>query len=64
MGVLHPVLGEALAIIEVAVMLTIIGTALFGSQTLSVPSAFCAGSETDPSRRGRGGAEQRPSVRR
>lgn len=34
-GVLHPVLGEVLAIIEVVVVLTIIGTALFGSQTLS-----------------------------
>jgi hypothetical protein len=34
-GVLHPVLGEVLAIIEVVVALTIIGTALFGSQTLS-----------------------------
>lgn len=34
-GVLHPVLGEVLAVIEVVVALTIIGTALFGSQTLS-----------------------------
>jgi len=34
-GVLHPVLGEVLAVIEVVVVLTIIGTALFGSQTLS-----------------------------
>jgi hypothetical protein len=34
-GVLHPVLGEVVAIIEVVVALTIIGTALFGSQTLS-----------------------------
>ena len=34
-GVLHPVLGEVLAIIEVVVVLTIIGTALFGSPTLS-----------------------------
>jgi hypothetical protein len=34
-GVLHPVLGEVIAIIEVAVVLTIIGTALFGSSALS-----------------------------
>ena len=34
-GMLHPVLGEVLAVIEVVVVLTIIGTALFGSQTLS-----------------------------
>jgi hypothetical protein len=34
-GVLHPVLGEVLVLIEVAVALTIIATALFGSQTLS-----------------------------
>ena len=34
-GVLHPLLGEVLAVIEVVVVLTIIGTALFGSQTLS-----------------------------
>ena len=30
-GVLHPLLGEVLAVIEVVVVLTIIGTALFGS---------------------------------
>lgn len=35
MGMLHPVLGEALTIIEVAVTLTIIGTALFGNSALS-----------------------------
>jgi hypothetical protein len=34
-GVLHPVLGEVIAVIEVAVILTIIGTALFGSSALS-----------------------------
>jgi hypothetical protein len=34
-GMLHPVLGEVLAVIEVVVALTIIGTALFGSHTLS-----------------------------
>jgi hypothetical protein len=34
-GVLHPVLGEVIAVIEVAVILTIIGTALFGSMALS-----------------------------
>ena len=34
-GVLHPVLGEAFAVIEVVVVLTIIGTALFGSSVLS-----------------------------
>jgi hypothetical protein len=34
-GVLHHVLGEVLATIEMAVALTIIGTALFGSSTLS-----------------------------
>jgi len=33
--VLHPVLGEAFAIIEMVVVLTIIGTALFGSSILS-----------------------------
>jgi hypothetical protein len=32
---LHPVLGEVLAIMEIVVVLTIICTALFGSQTLS-----------------------------
>ncbi len=34
-GVLHPVLGEVIAIIEVVVVLTVIGTALFGSPALS-----------------------------
>jgi hypothetical protein len=34
-GVLHPVLGEVVAVIEVVAVLTIIGTALFGSQALS-----------------------------
>jgi hypothetical protein len=34
-GVLHPVLGEVIAVIEVVVVLTIIGTALFGSPALS-----------------------------
>jgi hypothetical protein len=34
-GILHPMLGEAIAVIEVAAMLTIIGTALFGSSALS-----------------------------
>lgn len=34
-GVLHPLLGEVIAIIEVAVVLTILGTALFGSPALS-----------------------------
>jgi hypothetical protein len=34
-GVLHPVLGEVVAVIEVAVVLIIIGTALFGSPALS-----------------------------
>ena len=34
-GVLHPMLGEVIAVIEVAAMLTIIGTALFGSSALS-----------------------------
>jgi hypothetical protein len=34
-GVLHPVLGEILAVIEVMVVLTVIGTALFGSSALS-----------------------------
>ena len=34
-GVLHPVLGEVIAVIEIAVILTIIGTALFGSSALS-----------------------------
>jgi hypothetical protein len=34
-GILHPVLGEALIVIEIAVALTIIGAALFGNETLS-----------------------------
>ena len=34
-GVLHPVLGEALTIIEIVVVLTVIGTALFGNLALS-----------------------------
>ncbi len=34
-GVLHPMLGEAIAVIEVVVVLAIIGTALFGSPALS-----------------------------
>jgi hypothetical protein len=35
LGVLHPVAGEAFAGVELAVLLTIIGTALFGSRVLS-----------------------------
>lgn len=34
-GMLHPMLGEVIAVIEVMVVLTIIATALFGSQALS-----------------------------
>jgi hypothetical protein len=34
-GVLHPMLGEAIAVIEVMVVLAIISTALFGSSALS-----------------------------
>lgn len=34
-GVLHPMLGEIVAIIELVMVLTIIGTALFGSPDLS-----------------------------
>ncbi len=34
-GALHPALGEVIAVIEVVVALTIIGTALFGSPALS-----------------------------
>jgi hypothetical protein len=34
-GILHPMLGEVIAGIEVAAMLVIIGTALFGSSALS-----------------------------
>ncbi len=35
LGMLHPMLGEVIAVIEVVVVLTIIATALFGSQALS-----------------------------
>jgi hypothetical protein len=34
-GVFHPMLGEVVAVTEVVVVLTIIATALFGSQSLS-----------------------------
>ena len=34
-GVLHPLLGEVIAITEIAVVLTVIAVALFGSQALS-----------------------------
>lgn len=34
-GVLHPILGEVIAVLEVAATLTITGTALFGSSALS-----------------------------
>jgi hypothetical protein len=34
-ALLHPLLGERLAITELAVILTVLGTALFGSQVLS-----------------------------
>jgi len=34
-GVLHPVVGEVIAIVEVVVVLAIIGTILFGSLALS-----------------------------
>jgi len=34
-GVFHPMLGEAVALIETVVVLTIIGTALFGNLVLS-----------------------------
>lgn len=34
-GVLHPVVGEVIAIVEVVVVLAIIGTILFGSPALS-----------------------------
>ena len=34
-GVLHPLLGEVIAITEIAVVLTVIAVALFGSKTLS-----------------------------
>lgn len=35
LGVLHPVLGAIAAAVELGMTLTIVGTALFGSQTLS-----------------------------
>jgi hypothetical protein len=34
LGILHPVLGEVLAVIEIVIVLTIIGTALFGNMVL------------------------------
>ena len=34
-GVVHPLFGAGIAIIELAVALTVVGTALFGSQELS-----------------------------
>jgi len=34
-GVLHPLLGEVIAITEIVVALTVIAVALFGSQALS-----------------------------
>lgn len=34
-GILHPLLGETIAVIEIMVMLTVIAVALFGSQALS-----------------------------
>ena len=34
-GVFHPLLGEAIAIVELVVLLAIIGTALYGSSALS-----------------------------
>jgi len=34
-AILHPLLGEAMAVVELIVILTVLGTALFGSQTLS-----------------------------
>ena len=34
-GILHPLLGESIAVIEIVVMLTVIAVALFGSQALS-----------------------------
>ena len=32
---LHPLLGEVLTVVELATMLIVLGTALFGTQTLS-----------------------------
>lgn len=34
-GVLHPKLGEVIVIIELGMLLTVLGTALFGSEKLS-----------------------------
>jgi hypothetical protein len=34
-SLLHPLLGEVLAVVELVIILTVLGTALFGSQTLS-----------------------------
>lgn len=34
-AVLHPLLGEVMTAVELVVILTVLGTALFGSQTLS-----------------------------
>jgi hypothetical protein len=34
-AMLHPLLGEVMAVIELVVILTVLGTALFASQTLS-----------------------------
>jgi hypothetical protein len=34
-GVLHPLLGEVIAVIEIVIVLTVIAAALFGSQALS-----------------------------
>jgi len=34
-AMLHPLLGEAMAIVELVTILTVLGTALFGSQILS-----------------------------
>jgi hypothetical protein len=34
-GMLHPILGQVIAVIEIVAVLTIIATALFGSQALS-----------------------------
>lgn len=34
-SILHPLLGEVIAVVEVVMIFTVLGTALFGSQTLS-----------------------------
>lgn len=34
-SILHPLLGEVLAVVELAIILIVLGTALFGSKTLS-----------------------------